>query len=220
MEQVLHYLSDLQENNNREWFHRNKSRYENARELFLAEVQKTVDQLKLHDHTIFDLKATDAMFRLFRDIRFSKDKTPYKTHFAAFLAREGRKSAGPGYYIHIGNNEMFLAAGVHSPSKEALRAIRLEITYQPEVFTSITKERFQLGYEMYEEDKLKKGPADFPKDSPQIELLKYKHYLLSRNLTREEVLKAGFAERIVGYFIPLVPFNNFLKTAVEYAGNE
>lgn len=220
MQAVLEYLSDLAANNNREWFHANKQQYDHARKAYLAEVQKVIDLLQFDDPRLSGLEAKDAMFRIFRDIRFSNDKTPYKTHFGAYMARGGRKSREAGYYLHVGHDEMFLAAGVHSPEKEDLHAIRQEILYRPEVFKKILNERLKKGYTTYEKDKLVKGPVGFPKDSPHIEYLRYKHFLLSYPLSTGELAAENATTQVAGRFRELVPFTNFLNTALEFKGNE
>lgn len=220
MKELLQYLSDLAQNNNREWYHANKPRYERARKTYLALTQEVIELLQFNDPRLSGLEAKDAMFRIFRDIRFSKDKTPYKTHFGAYMARGGRKSREAGYYLHIGADEMFLAAGVHSPEKTDLHAIRQEILYQPETFGKFVEERVAQGYATYEQDKLINGPVGFPKDSPYIDYLKYKHYLLSYPLTEQELLGENAARVIADRFSTLVPFTGFLNTALEFKGNE
>lgn len=220
MKELLQYLSDLEQNNNREWYHASKPRYERARTTYLALAQQVIDLLQFDDPRLSGLEAKDAMFRIFRDIRFSKDKTPYKTHFGAYMARGGRKSREAGYYLHIGSGEMFLAAGVHSPAKEDLHAIRQEILYRPEAFGAILETRLAQGYSTYEQDKLVNGPVGFPKDSPHIEYLKYKHYLLSHPLSEQELDAENAAHVIADRFRELVPFTEFLNTALEFKGNE
>lgn len=217
---ILGYLADLQMNNNRDWYHANKARYKEAHELFLSEVQAIIDRLQPHDSSLLGLTAGDAAFRIYRDVRFSNDKTPYKTHFGAFMAQGGRKSNRGGYYIHVSNDDPFLAAGVYSPPKEALRAIRQEIMYRPAEISTIIAEKEKLGYSMYEDDKLKRGPKGFPEEGPFGELLKYKHYLLSRNLSEKELLNENFADNISDHFKQLVPLNDYLNTALDFTGNE
>ncbi len=217
---ILDFLTDLQQNNNREWYHTNKARYKEAQEMFLDEVQSIIDRLQLHDPSLLDLTAAEAAFRIYRDVRFSKDKTPYKTHFGAFMAQGGRKSNRGGYYIHVSNDDPFLAAGVYSPPKEALQAIRQEIVFRPAEISAIIAEKKKQGYSMYEKDKLKRGPKGFPDEGPFTELLKYKHILLSHNLARKDLLVENFADNISKHFIQLVPLNNYLNTALDFTGNE
>jgi uncharacterized protein (TIGR02453 family) len=219
MRQLLDFLADLSENNQREWFLANKSRFNEAKGYFVEFIGEIIEQLQLHDPRIFDLKPEDAVFRIYRDVRFSHNKTPYKTHFSAYLASGGRKSNNAGYYLHIGSHEKFLAAGVHSPAKEELHAIRQEILFRPETFEKILQEGMQNGYTTYEKDKLKKGPAGFPKDSPYIEYLKYKHLLLSHELSEKDVLSEDFSSMVATHFRKMVPFTGFLNTAMEFTGN-
>lgn len=220
MKEVLDFLTDLKKNNNRDWFLQNKKRYEASKHIFLSEVGSILKRIQLKDPNLLDLDPKNTMFRINRDIRFSKDKTPYKTNFASFMAKGGKNSTHAGYYIHVANDEFFMGAGVYNPPKEELKAIRHEILYQPEKFESIVNSRIKLGFSMHEEDKLKNGPMDFPKDSPHVELIKYKHYLLSRDLSREEIISENFADTVAGYFEALLPFTEFLNTAMEYKGNE
>lgn len=220
MNAIITYITELSRNNNREWFHANKGMYNEAMVLFEGEIQKIIDLLHLLDPRLSDLKAKDVIFRIFRDIRFSNDKTPYKTHFSAYLARGGRKSTEAGYYLHIGVDESFLAAGVHSPQKEELKAIREEILYRPEEIKKIIDAKLNDGFTLYEEDKLKTGPKDFPKDSPAIELLKHRHFLLTRELTMDEILSERFPEIVTRHFENLIPFTYYLNNALTFKGNE
>ncbi len=220
MTEVINFLRDLEKNNDRDWFQENKTSYDQARKVFLEQIQKMINALQFHDPRISGLEARDAMFRIYRDIRFSKDKTPYKTHFGAYMARGGRKSSEAGYYLHIGSNELFLAAGVHSPGKEDLHAIRQEIIYQPDSIRKIIEQKLKEGFQLYEKDKLKKGPMGFPKDTPQSDLLKYKHFMLSDSLETDLILSPDFVETATEKFRMLIPFTEYLNAAMEFKGNE
>ena len=220
MKDVLQFMADLAQNNNREWFQANKPRYEKTKKQFLSTVQEIIEILQFDDQRLNTLNSKDAMFRIFRDVRFSNDKSPYKTHYGAYMARGGRKSREAGYYLHVGSDEMFIAAGVHSPEKDDLNAIRNEILFQPEKYASLLKEKLAKGYSTYEKDKLVNGPVGFPKDSPSIEYLKYKHHLLSHPLGKEDLLSDDAAIRIAGLFRELVPETEFINPALEFKGNE
>jgi uncharacterized protein (TIGR02453 family) len=216
---ILDYLNDLQSNNNREWFHANKARHKEANELFHAVIREIIDKAQLHDPTLLDLNAKETVFRIARDIRFSSDKTPYKTHFGAYVARGGRKRTHAGYYIHISNDDPFIGGGAWGPTKEQLRAIRQEIVFRPEEIMPIIEKMNKAGYKLYEGDKLKRGPKDFPADGPATGLLKYKHFVLTSGLSKEDLLSDDFTSRVAGRIKTLVPFNNFLNTALEFTGN-
>ncbi len=217
---ILGYLADLKDNNNREWFHANKARYKEAGEIFHAMIQDIIDKAQLHDSTLLDLKARDTIFRIARDIRFSSDKTPYKTHFGAYVAKGGRKRTHAGYYIHVSNDDPFIGAGAWGPTKDQLRAIRQEIVLRPEEIRSIISNMNSIGYGLYEGDKMKRGPKDFPANGPAAELLKYKHFVLTCELKKEEMLSDDFTSHVAGRIKNLVPFNSFINTALEFAGNE
>ena len=124
MDKVLQFLQELSENNNREWFNDNRERYEKSRDkiIFLTEV--LINEIKKIDPEIAGINPKDCMFRIFRDVRFSKDKQPYKTNFGSFIAKGGRKSIYPGYYFHIEPNQSFVGGGVYMPQAEPLKAIR------------------------------------------------------------------------------------------------
>lgn len=220
MKEVTTYISDLKKNNNREWFHANKETYNKARKSFMDQVQRIIDILQMKDPSLSGVLAKDTVFRIFRDVRFSNDKTPYKTHFSAYMAKEGRKSRYAGYYLHVSDDEFFIAAGVHTPAKEDLHVIRQEIISQPDSFTEILSDMKDEGFVMMETDKLKIGPKDFPKDSPYIELIKHKHYILSKPLDRSILRSGDFATQVAARFETLIPWNNFLNAALEFTGNE
>jgi len=220
MKEILSFLEDLKKNNDRDWFNTHKKQYKESRSLFLKELQQIINKLQFNDPRIAGLEAKDAMFRIYRDIRFSNDKTPYKTHFSGYIAKGGRKSRDAGYYVHVGNDEIFLGAGVYSPEKDELRAIRQEILYQPETFRKIVSENQKEGFNLMERDKLKTGPKDFPRDTPHADLLKYKHFMLSSTLDRAVLLNGNFAQEVAERFSKLVPFTKYLNTAMEFKGNE
>ena len=163
------------------------------------------------------VEAKDCMFRIFRDVRFGKDKSPYKINMGAWITRAGRKSPGPGYYIHLQPGGSFLAAGVYMPEPEQLKKIRNEIYYNITEFKSILSEKklkkFSAG--LSDMDKGKVAPRDFPKDFPEIELLKYKHYTLSSSLSDDLVSSDHFKEEALLVFKAMYPFNLFLKRALE-----
>ncbi|MFH0757050.1 MAG: DUF2461 domain-containing protein, partial [Bacteroidota bacterium] len=182
MESVFTFLKDLDQNNNREWFNENKKRYQVALDLFRELAGSLIEGISRYDPSVSNLEARDAIFRIYKDIRFSKDKTPYKTHFGCWMAKGGRKSTDAGYYFHLEPGKSFMAAGVWMPPKEQLNLIRQEILFNPKAYLEVINDpRLQKGYERGgQEDMLKKGPAGFPKDFELLEEIKYKHYIFSR----------------------------------------
>ena len=214
---VLDFLAQLDRNNNREWFQLNKKLYDEAKAEVESFVDSMIQDLAKFDDTVRFVEAKECMFRIFRDVRFGKDKSPYKINMGAWITRAGRKSPGPGYYIHLQPGGSFLAAGVYMPEPEQLKKIRNEIYYNITEFKSILSEKklkkFSAG--LSDMDKGKVAPRDFPKDFPEIELLKYKHYTLSSSLSDDLVSSDHFKEEALLVFKAMYPFNLFLKRALE-----
>jgi uncharacterized protein (TIGR02453 family) len=214
---VLDFLTQLDGNNNREWFHQNKKQYDDAKAEVQSFVNSIIPGLAKFDESVKFVDAKDCMFRIFRDVRFAKDKSPYKINMGAWITRAGRKSTGPGYYIHLQPGESFLAAGVYMPEPDQLKKIRNEIYYNVTEFKSILNEK-KLGKYctgLSDMDKGKMAPRDFPKDFPEIELLKHKHYILSHPLRDEMVASDHFHDVVLMAFKTMHPFNLFLKRALE-----
>ena len=213
---VLEFLSDLEANNNREWFNENKKRYEQARDKFLDFTENVINGISMFDDSVKNLSAKDTLFRIYRDVRFGKDKSPYKTHFGAYISKGGRKSIYGGYYLHIQpGGESLIAGGIHCPESSNLKKLRTEIMYRPEIFKKIiySKEIVDTFGELYE-DKLKSAPRGFDKNFEDIELLKYKEYTLLKKIEDKEVLNADFYNNLLGNFKKLEPLNSFLNDAL------
>ena len=214
---VLEFLSQLEVNNNRDWFQANKNQYEAAKLEVESVVNSVVAIIARFDGAVKFVEAKDCMFRIFRDVRFSKDKSPYKINMGAWITRAGRKSPGPGYYIHIQSGGSFLAAGVYMPEPDQLKKIRKEIYYNVTEFTSILNERKLKKYcnGLAEIDKAKLAPKDFPKDFPEIDFLKHRHYTVSYPVRDEMINSERFIELAGIVFKAMQPLNTFLKRALE-----
>jgi len=214
---VFGFLSALAENNNREWFQQNKTSYEEAKAEVEAFVHSMIPAITAFDESVKHMEAKDCIFRIFRDVRFSKDKSPYKVNMGAWITPRGRKGPGPGYYIHFQPGESFLAAGVYMPEPDQLKRIRKEIFYNAEEFKAILNARELKKYSegLSDFEKAKAPPRDFPKDFPDIDLLKHRHYTLLSSLTDDEVLSVKFHENVVKAFRAMQPFNAFLRRALE-----
>lgn len=214
---IFKFLSTLSENNNREWLHLNKKQLADNQEMFREFVYVILHELLKIDT---DLKAepiNNYIFRIHRDIRFSKDKTPYKTHFGAYIANGGKKSNKAGYYIHIQPyNQSFIAGGIYKPEKDDLYKIRTHIQQNPERFKAIVenslfKEKFgEIGGE-----KLKTSPREFSKDEPMINYINHKNFFVSNAYRDEELIQDSFLEDIQEDFKSMLDFNRFLNEAVD-----
>jgi uncharacterized protein (TIGR02453 family) len=214
---VVGFLTDLAANNNREWFQENKAAYEEAKREVEQFVNLLIPQLGSFDERVKYLTAKDCMFRIFRDVRFSKDKSPYKTNMGAWITGRGRKSPGPGYYLHIQPGESFLAAGVYMPEPEQLKMLRKEIYYNISEFLAILADPALKSYfgGVDEWDKAKTAPKDFPKDFEQIEILKNRHYTISCPVSDEQVMNDNFLSWVSDAFRTTNAYNRFLLRALE-----
>lgn len=222
MRPAIDFLKDLRENNNREWFNANKGRYQEGLELFRGFAGELIAGISAFDPALGNLEAKDTIFRIYKDVRFSKDKSPYKTHFGCWMTKGGRKSTDAGYYFHMEPGNTFMAAGVWMPPKEQLNSIRQEILYDADSYLKlINSPRMKADFERGgQEDMLKKGPVGFPKDFKHMEELKYKHYVWHRYYNDSEVLSKGFANKVVEDFQGLYPLVNYLNHAMSFTGNQ
>jgi len=214
---ILDFLSKLKENNNREWFQANKKFYEEAKSELETFVDDLIPRMAAFEPSLKYVTAKECMFRIFRDVRFSKDKVPYKTNMGAWITKGGRKSPGPGYYLHIQPGESMLAGGVYMPEPDKLKKIRQEVYYNAEEFKSILNEKTAQKYfnGLSDWDKQKLAPRDFPKDFPDIDLLKYRHYTVTHMLDDKQVVKLDFSKIVIKVFGLMKPLNDFLERALN-----
>jgi len=216
MSEILTFLRQLEQNNNREWFNDHKSDYQQAREQFELILNQVIADLSRVDPGIRGQKAADAVYRIYRDIRFSPDKTPYKNNFGAHLSRGGKNSGGPGYYVNVQPGACFLSGGIYMPDKEKLKAIRKEIYLFPEDFSALIENTtFKKSFSFFQEDKLKRPPVGFPEDFPLIDYLKFKHYCPWLPISDEWFDMPDLPARMVAVFEQFKPFNDFIHRAIE-----
>ena len=216
MQEVLNFLSELKENNNKEWFDQNRDRYQECRKKVLFLTELIIHEISKFDPEVGNLDPKDCVFRIFRDVRFSNDKTPYKTNMGSFIARGGRKSVGAGYYIHIEPGSSFVGGGSYCPPADALKAIRTEIFDHPEEFKRLVYgETFRKTYPEFYDDKLKTAPKGFPKYFQDIDLLKYKSFAFTSKIDDSIVTGEAYLEKIVGSLKELYPVNRFLNAALD-----
>jgi uncharacterized protein (TIGR02453 family) len=216
MKTVLAFLTELKSNNTREWFQANKEWYGEARREMESMVNTLIPAIGEFDPPVRFVPAKDCMFRIFRDVRFSKDKSPYKINMGAWITPAGRKSCGPGYYVHIQPGESFLSAGIYMPDPDTLKRVRREIFYNGGKLKEILgqKELTKYAAGLDEMDMLKNPPKDFPGDFPDIGLLKRRHYTISHPLAQKQVESEAFTGYVLKAFRAMYPFNEFLRMAV------
>lgn len=217
---VIPFLTDLQKNNNKEWFTANKSRYELAYIDFKKFVDDLIPYLAQTDSLLNGLLSRDCVYRIYRDVRFSHDKTPYKTHFGANIAPGGRKSKKAGFYLHIEpGGSSITGGGIYMPEPNVLKALRNEFFQVPEELLDILENpAFKKHYTgLWEQDKLKTSPKGFPKDFEHIDLLKYKSYIVIGELSMETISSTNLIEKLVEMHKAMYPLNKLINTILDDA---
>ena len=216
MKNILNFLTDLKANNNREWFNENKSKYEEAKKQFEDFVNILIMKIKEFDKSIDVNAAKECTFRIYRDVRFSKNKEPYKPNFGAYIAKGGRKSEYAGYYIHLETGASFAGGGVYCPQPKVLKAVRDDIyTDSGTIKGIINDSSFKKVFpEMYGE-KLKTAPRGFPKDFADIHLLNFKSYTVVKDLSDKDITADNFLDNVLSIFKTQKPFNDYLNGAIE-----
>jgi uncharacterized protein (TIGR02453 family) len=213
---ILSFLKDLKKNNSRDWFDTNRGRYHEAKSAFELFVSVVMGEIQKFDKEAVNTAPKDCIFRIFRDIRFTPDKTPYKTNFGAYIARDGRKSPWAGYYIHFEPGASLLAGGIYMPQPEVLRAIRTEIYNNIEEFKEILDHPdFRRQFGEIDAPRLATAPKGFPKDFQDIGLLQFKYYSVAKIESDSAIVKPGYIDEIRKVFQAMVPFNRFLNEAIR-----
>lgn len=221
---VLEFLSDLKYNNNREWFNENKPRYQQAKADFEQFVDALIERISGFDPSIINLRAKDCIFRIYRDTRFSKNKSPYKFHFGANITSAPKKSEihnRAGYYIHIEpEGKSMLGGGAYMPNSKWLKEIRASIDYDPKVLKGlINDKKFKAIFGQLDGEKLKTSPRDYPADHPDIELLRYKSLYGMHHCEDRAVEANGFLDHCADVFEAIYPLNKYLNMCAEHAND-
>lgn len=212
---TLQFLLDVAENNNRDWFNENRKVYEATKKDIESVVAELIAGMVKHEPEFAGLEAKKSMFRIFRDARFSANKAPYKTNMGAWMARGGRKSPFAGFYLHIQPGASFLAGGVYHPESKILKGIREGIDYDAQSLRDIiTNKAFVNRFEEMTGDKVKTSPKGYSKDHPAIDLLRHKSFLMSVNVSDEELTHSDFVSNALDIFADMVPLNQYLNRAI------
>jgi uncharacterized protein (TIGR02453 family) len=214
-EKSLQFLQDLKSNNNRDWFLDNKKRYEEYKTDYRNLIQGFLEILKPQDASLELLEVKNCTFRINRDIRFSKNKDPYKTHMGIWMNTNHGNNNGPGYYVHIEKENNFIAGGIYSPENDDLKKIRKEIAFFYEDLEAILDDKkfkkVYSGLNRTETNSLKNGPKDFEKDHPAIDFLKLKSFVSVHKLDDSELTKPNFIKDTAAKLILLKPLLEFLN---------
>lgn len=213
--ETFDFLSRLTENNNRDWFKDHKAEFDYLRAEFRNGVQKIIEKMSLEDDTLRGVDANDCIYRIYRDIRFREDKTPYKTHFAAVIARGGRKSNLSCYYLHIEPQKSEIGGGVWCPDPVMLKALRHSIDDNIEEFEDIiSNEELKKNYNLVG-DSLKLMPKGFSKDSPNGKYIKMKEFLLEKMCSNDYFDAPDWTDKVAKALLLQKPFHDFMNYTIE-----
>jgi uncharacterized protein (TIGR02453 family) len=216
---TLKFLKKLKKNNNKSWFDAHRKEYEAAKSDFENFIQSVLDKHCKNDPDLSELTAKKCMFRINRDVRFSKDKSPYKTNFGASMDKGGKKSGFAGYYFHLEPGKSFLGGGLWMPQPDALKKVRQEIDYCLDEFKKIINtKKFKMIYgDLYtgEGFQLSKVPQGFEKDNPAAEYLKFKSWLVLADLNDSELTSKDLLKKTIDSFYTLQPLVKFLNRPLE-----
>jgi len=211
------FFQELSENNHRDWFHANKSRYEqHVKKPFYTLVGELIDRIHQDDPQVM-IEPKHAVFRINRDIRFSKDKTPYKTNVSAFISPQGRKDhTHPGFYFDLNHQRIYLGGGAYSVDKEQLLQIRTAIASEPDRFKQLLEEEeFQQKYGTVKGEQHKRLPAEFKEAAEKQPLLFNKQFYYMAELDRELLLTDELPDHMMSYYYAAKPIKDFLLEAMK-----
>jgi len=216
---TVKFLKDLTKNNNRDWFEENRNSFEAAKKDFESFIEIVLKKYSPRDEDITTLKAKECLFRINRDVRFAKDKSPYKNNMGASISRGGKKSLFAGYYFHCQPGKSFAGGGVWMPEAQETKKIRQEVDYCLGEFKSILgSKKFKSVYgelERSEEYALVNIPKGYEKDNPAAEYLKLKSWIAMRPLTDVELTSKALEKIVLEAFDTLRPLVKFLNRAIE-----
>lgn len=215
---LFSFLAALAENNDRAWFQAHKATYDQLRAQFELDAEFWARELARVDEELAGPGARKSIFRIYRDVRFSKNKAPYKTHFSAYFTASGKDVDSPSYYVQVGpNGQTLVAAGLYQPDKAQLAAVRQEIDYNADgLYDLLAQPGFRRYFPELGGDKLKKAPASYPSTHPDIELLKHKSFVVAHEIPDAAVLtQPDFRSHVSEIFQAAVPFCRYLREALS-----
>lgn len=212
---LLKFLKDLEKNNTKEWFHENNETYQKLRSDFIQFVGQLIEEIAKFDKGVAGLDPKKCIFRINRDIRFSKEKSPYKTNFGAAMGEGGKKTEKAGYYFHAEPGKSFIAGGIWMPSSEVLSNIRQEIDYNQDEFKKLLETKdFKKYFGELEGESLKTAPKGYTTDHPLIEVIRQKSFVMTHYYEDKE-LKEIKAKEVAGVFEKMKPVNDFLNRSFD-----
>ncbi len=224
MREVIEFLEALRLHNDKEWFDANKDRYMAAKERFDAFVGELIGRIASFDQSVADLTPRDCTYRIYRDLRFTSDKTPYKTHMSAFIAPHGKNGGYGGYYLHVepeGSGMLggcLLCTGIYMPQATVLKSLREEVMDNGAAMRAAIEKA--CGFQLDHGRAISRNPLGFPSDTDYDDLLRLKDYLLDRPIDRNYLTAPDAIDRVAGDFAGTTDFLTIVNRAVKYAYDE
>jgi len=213
---TLAFLKALKKNNNREWFEKNRGKYELAKEDFEQFVGELIKELAKSNPALGGLKVKDCVFRIYRDVRFSKNKAPYKTNMGAYFVEGGKKSDKAGFYIQVEPGNSFIAGGCWMPQAPQLKAIRQEIDYNLPDFEKVIHEKsFKKLFGELSDMRLKTTPKGYDSSNPAITHLRQTSFIVETALDDKLFVSKTIVKKCGAVFTSMQPFLKFLNTALS-----
>lgn len=224
MKEVLKFLRELECNNNKEWFTAHKDWYLEVQQKWHVFCEELIREIGQYDEDIARLTIKDCTYRIYRDTRFSNDKTPYKTHFGVFLAKGGKKSMHSGYYFHVGTgtgqtypHAHMLATGNYCYDPKAIKILREDIAYGWDEFNNEVLKKADSSFKIDMEGALKKVPKEFPADAPFADFMRLKAFCLATYVDDDFITSPDLVHRVAELFRTTKPFNDYVNRAVDYS---
>lgn len=215
----LQFLKDLAKHNQKEWFEKNRNKYDSTKkelEVFTGDVIKKVSRF---DESVAHLQVKECLFRINRDVRFSKDKSPYKNHMAMYISKGGKKAVNPGYYFHLEPGNSYVAGGLWMPMAPELKKVRQEIDYSWEEFKKIVShKKFKAAFGDFrrgEEEVLSRPPKGYDESNPAIGYLKLKSWIMSAKVSDAELVSKELSKKVAAYFESMNPMIKFFNQALD-----
>ena len=223
MKEIIDFLRDLSCNNNKEWFNANKLRYQQVLSLWQDFCGELIQKVGQYDPDIARLTVKDCTYRIYRDTRFSADKSPYKTHFGVFLSKGGKKSMHAGYYFHVGTgmgeaypNCHMIASGNYCFESRVIKMLREDISFDWEVFKADVLDVADPSFKVDLDGALKRVPKEYPADAPYADFMRLKSFSLVTYLDDDFILQPDLVSRVAELLKTVKPFNDYINRAVDF----
>lgn len=216
MKSALDFLVALKANNDRDWFNANKKWFQESSEKFKEFTHSLIVGINEFDDFVGSVEPKDCIFRVYRDVRFSANKEPYKTNFGAYIAKGGRKSPFAGYYFHLDTESSFASGGIYMAEPNVMKRIREDMDlYSDEFLAIVNSKKFKETFQFFDDEKLKRVPTGFDKDSPVAEYFKFKHITPYHSLSEKDITDKNLLKNTLTVFKEMKPLVDFLNRSVR-----